>query len=214
MNDNEIIYFCLGLSTVLMCLKLLLGGFRDLIVPICCFYFYFAFGPVINHIFGYSIYFGIPKEYIPQACIIFTVALNTMIIGSIIWPPPKIDFIELKDNKINALKPILIFSILYACYAIIMVLLGGTGSKVDKIAIAIPAIHYNYLMIQIYIISFYFLVIKGPLKIIFYINTISYIAYSLTIGERDFIFPFISIVFHRALLLQGTSKSFFKLSLM
>lgn len=211
MNDNEIIYFCLGLSTVLMCLKLLLGGFKDLILPICFFYFYFAFGPVINYLFGYSIYFGIPKEYIPEACIIFSVALNTMLIGSMIWPAPKIHFIELKEHKINALKPIFFFSILYAFYAIVVVLLGDGGSKIDKIALAIPAIHYNYLMIQIYLISFYFLVIDGPLKKLFYINTAAYIAYSLTIGERDFIFPFISIIFHRSLLLKTSSKSIFKM---
>lgn len=211
MSDNEIIYFCLGLSTVLMCLKLLLGGLKDLIVPICFFYFYFAFGPVINHIFGHSIYFGTPKEYIPEACIIFTVALNTMIIGSILWPAPQINFIELKDNKINTLKPVFILSTLYACYAIAVVLLGGGGSKIDKIALAIPAIHYNYLMIQIYLISFYFLVINSPFKKLFYINTIAYIAYSLTIGERDFIFPFVSIIFHRAIFLRSTSKSIIKL---
>jgi hypothetical protein len=211
MSDYAIIYFCLGLSFVLICLKLLFGGLKDLIFPICLFYFYFAFGPVINYIFGYSIYFGIPKEYVPEACIIFAVALNTMLIGSLIWPSPKIGQIELRDNKLGALRPIYMFSILYACYAIVVVLLGGGGSKIDKIALAIPGIHYSYLMIQIYLISFYFLVINSTLNKLFYLNTAIYIIYSLVIGERDFIFTFFSIIFHRSLLLPKTSKSSLKL---
>lgn len=211
MTDLTSSYICLGLGVILIIMQLARGGMKDLMTPLSLFYFYFAFGPVINYVSGINIYFGTPKEYIPEACIIFLLALGTMTIGSLIWPQAKIEHINHDVKPLWTLKPIYIFSILYAIYASLIVIMGGGQTKVEKIALAIPGLHYNYLMIQIYLISFYFLINDKKIKFLFYINTLMYIVYSLVIGERDFIFPIISIVFHRSLFQPRTKTANIKL---
>lgn len=212
MNDLSTIYYSLAISTALILLKIYKDGLKDLITVISLFYFYFSFGPVINYLLGYNIYFGIPHSFIPEACLIFTTALATLVLGSFFWPAKKAAEFNHTAPELGALIPIYIFSILYAIAAAAVVVLGGASNKIDKIALAIPALHYNYLMIQIYLISFYFLVKETGLKKLFYLNTLTYIIYSLVIGERDFIFPIISILFHR-FIFQTEKKSSIKLML-
>ena len=197
MSDVNTLYFTMGASLVLVLFKLFRGGLKDLITPIILFYFYFSFGPVINFLLGNDIYFGIPKEYIPHATWIFFTAIATLTIGSTIWKPRKSLDINLLKYNLNILIPVFSLSILYALYVIGMVIISGAQDKIAKIGIAVPGLHYNYLLLQIYLLAFYFLLKEGILKKLFYLNTILYILYSLVIGERDYIFPIVSILFHR-----------------
>ncbi|MFP5387114.1 MAG: O-antigen polymerase [Bacteriovoracia bacterium] len=205
-----IIYFSVGMSVVLITLKLMKSGLKDLMTPLCLFYFYFAFGPVINYLFGYNIYFGIPQEYIPGASLIFLTALSTMVIGSFLWPERRSGLFFPKLN-LNALAPIYLISVLYAIYVIVMVFISGADNKIAKIGIANPALHYNYLLLQLYLISFFFLLKNGVLKKLYFTNTIFYILYSLVIGERDFIFPVFSLLFHRSAFDPDGKRSNWKL---
>lgn len=213
MSDFNLILLYLGLSFALIVLKLLMGGLRDLMTPLCLFYFYFAFGPVINYVNGSTIYFGIPKEYIPEASLIFLIAIATMVIGSILWRSKPIPEFKIDKFGLNLLNPIFFISILYALYVIAIVSVGGGASKGDKIALAIPVLHYNYLLLQIYLISFFFLMQPGLQKKLYWTNTIIYLVYSLVIGERDFIFPVMSIVFHRFLFAKSDTRGNIKLIL-
>lgn len=211
MSETSTIAFTLGASTLLLLIKLLRGGLKDLITPLILFYFYFAFGPIINLLLGNSIYFGIPLEFIPKATWIFFTGIATLTIGSLIWSPPKTFPAELKKLNLNALTPVMCLSIVYALYVIGMVSLSGAQDKISKIAIAIPGLHYNYLLLQIYLISFYFLLKDGFPRKIYYLNVLLYVLYSLVIGERDYIFPIVSILFHRFLLRPPEARSNMKL---
>jgi hypothetical protein len=211
MHEVGIIYFTLFFSVFLLAIKLSTGGLKDLITPLCLFYFYFAFGPVVSYLLGYNIYFGIVKEYIPQASIIFMLGLSTMVIGSFIWRPQKpVDFQKLRIN-LNALAPVYVVSIIYASYVITALLLSGADNKIVKISIAIPALHYNYLLLQLYLVSFYFILKDNFIKKLYFVNTAFYILYSLVVGERDFIFPIVSIIFHLFFMQEKSLRSNLKL---
>lgn len=211
MSETSTIAFTLGASSLLLIVKLLRGGLKDLITPLALFYFYFAFGPIINLLLGNSIYFGTPLEFVPKASWIFFTGIATLIIGSMIWPAPKSFPVELPRLNLNALTPVMCISILYALYVIVMLSLSGAQDKISKIAIAIPGLHYNYLLLQIYLVSFYFLIKDGFPRKLFYLNAMLYILYSFVIGERDYIFPVVSILFHRFLLRPPESRANVKL---
>lgn len=196
MSDSNLIYFSTTSSLILILLKLYKDGLKDLVTPLCLFYFFFAFGPIINYLIGHDIYFGIAKEYIPKASLIFFIALSSMIIGSFLWRQNVANAL-VKNLNLNALAPVYLISIIYASYIILRISLSGIQNKILKIQIAFPPLHYNYLLLQLYLISFFFLLKKGILKKLFYINSFFYIIYSMVMSERDFIFPIAALLFHK-----------------
>jgi hypothetical protein len=193
-------------------IKVMVHGTRDLILPICMFYFYFAFGPVLAHLLGMKIYFGTSKEFIPDASLIFLTGISTLIILSLLIPPPKAVSLPKGEFNLNFLGPVYFAAICYAAATIFQVSLSGNlASKIDKISLVNPLFHYPYLMIEIYLLSFFFL-ITPALKKWYYANFILFLAYNLIIGERDFIFPIASILTHKILLEAKGKSSYLKLA--
>jgi hypothetical protein len=201
----------LSIALVLILIKIIVHGTRDLILPICIFYFYFAFGPVIAHLLGMKIYFGTIKEFIPDASLIFLTGIATLIILSLIIPPPKVVSIPKNQFQLSCLGPIYFIAICYASITIVQVILSGNlASKIDKISLVNPSFHYPYLMIEIYLLSFFFL-ITPTLKKWYYANFFLFLTYNLIIGERDFIFPIASILTHKILLESNGKSNYLKL---
>lgn len=214
MSDLFQITLWLSLATILLIIKLLVHGLRDLIVPVCLFYFYFAFGPVIGYLMGFPIYFGTPQEYIPEASLIFFIGIATLILVSFLLPPKKEFYLEkVQGVNLNTLKPLIYFSCFYAAAVTGSIAVrGGDLSKVQKISLLSPVIHYSYLMIQLYLISFFFLVKKSKIWKLFLVNFTLYVLYSLAIGERDFIFPLISIMIHQYVFFERKKGGLLKLA--
>jgi hypothetical protein len=203
----------LAIALILIIFKVLFHGTRDLILPICIFYFYFSFGPVIAHLLGMEIYFGTPKEFIPEACLIFLTGLSTLIILSLIIPPPKNVSIPPLKFDFQCLGFIYFIAICYSAITIFQITLtGNLDSKIDKISLVNPSFHYPYLMIEVYLLSFFFLIRKSNLRKWYFANFIFFIAYNLVIGERDFIFPVASILTHKFLLESKGKSNFLKLT--
>jgi len=197
----------LSTSLLAILIRFIFKGKKDLFSYAILFYFYFSFGPIINHLMGIPIYFGTPLAYMGIAANIFTIAIVTMCLFSSIFSW-KDDFtISSSENKYSFVLPVLVaFSIYAVLQAAFVILYSQEGTKIDKIAYLIPRIHYNYLMIQIYLVSFYFLMKTKLEKRIYWINFFSYIFYCIIVGERDFIFPLTSISLHSLLFTKITRK--------
>lgn len=193
-NYNQL-YFNLGISILIIVVRFFIGGKKDPLTYMTMFYFFFTFGPIINHLLGLPIYFGTPQEYILAASNNFAIAIVTMSLISFLFPYLKEKSEQISPNRdYHFLKFIFIAFTLYAIIQSLYVLFFSFGgSKIDKINFLIPKIHYNYLMIQVYLVSFYFLLKQ---KKLYWINLISYIFYCLITGERDFIFPLVAIGIH------------------
>lgn len=182
-----------------MCLR---SGFKDPLVMVSLFYFYFTFGPVINIIIGNEIYFGIIKENIAESTTIFTLALGGLFTGSFIKlkTPSNENLARVAQTRYFGLYFVLIPVILYTLFVLATVGIPAlsTSNKLLKISLLLsPSLHYNYLLLQIYIMSFYFLVRQHKdLRRIYILNAMLYLAYCLIFDERDFIFIFVSIFLH------------------
>lgn len=159
---------------------------------------------------GVPIYFGTVVEYIPHACQIFLVATLSMGLVSIFYPMnrpfPRPQTLHRPINFISLWIPIG-FSIVYSVCATIYLFLVSDGSKVSKINALIPQLHYNYLILQIFLIAFAFLLPRGSaLSRAWKINFATYLAYCLMVGERDFIFPIIALIVHNLAFKKITKK--------
>lgn len=159
---------------------------------------------------GLPIYFGTVTEYIPQACEIFLVATLSMGLVSICYPMnrpyPKPQTLHRPINYVSLWIPIT-FSIVYSLSAIVYLFLVTDGSKISKINALIPQLHYNYLILQIFLIAFAFLIPKGStMAKAWKINFACYLFYCLVVGERDFVFPIIALIVHNLAFKKITKK--------
>lgn len=192
-------------------LKIIKSLRKDPIVYILMFYFFFGFGPVINYFYGYNIYFGIVEANIRDATLIMLVGLVSFALPHIILKSRQISIDTNSEvHGWRSLYPIYFCSIGYGVVRLLIMLpyrLGG-ASKVDLINIALPSLHYVYLLLQLYFCAFYLNIYRiKRLKRMFYINLAIYIMYCLVISERDFIFTIFSIFIMKILL--GNRKDFF-----
>ncbi len=200
----DLIEFNFYLSLIIIILKLILKGWKDHLTYFIIFYFFFSMGPVLNILIGNGIYFGTPKDYIHIATTNFLYAIATMSILSVILKPRNTVIEEVKE-KFPLLNWAFIFFIVLASFNILkLTSIGLSIDKVTKISIIGNSIHYSYLLLQLFLVSFYYLCRSGSTKKLYLINFLTYIAYCLVTGERDFIFPLFSIVGH-LLIHQRTS---------
>lgn len=190
----------LTFSVFLIFLRLLGHGFKDLISYCLIFYFFFSFGAVINHLLGYPIYFGTPIEYIPQASLNFLISILAMVSFSFLIKRPSNPHIQkATETPIFVLILQVIFSLYAFSQGLIILIRLDQSSKIDIIQFLNPTLHYSYLMIQFYLVSFFFFMKTKNNKKIYWLNFISYVFYCLITGERDFIFPLMSISLHIAI---------------
>ncbi len=198
------IWITLLLSLGMIMLMYRRFGTRDPLVAIFSFYLFFAYGPVLNYLMGRDIYFGIVRQRIFDATVIFTIVMATVfIVSNVVKPRLSFDndAVTSSAHQMPALGFILVVFIGYTVYVLLDVGPDVWGQeKGQRIALG-PGFHYQYLLLQMFIISLYFHVkqLKGiwPLYII---NFVLYVAYCLIFAERDFIFLIISLVLHGNLL--------------
>ncbi|MCT4643106.1 MAG: hypothetical protein N4A33_12520 [Bacteriovoracaceae bacterium] len=193
--------------------KMLTSGRKDPVTFIMMFYFFFGFGPVINYLSGSPIYFGIVEENIEGASLIMLLGIASLGIPFIFFPGKKLSYhSELNErHKWLALYPVLWMSIIFGGIRLMIILpFRFTGAtKVDMVNFALPQLHYIYLLLEFYFLSFYFNVV-GDKKLtrLYWINVAIYTAYCVVIGERDFIFPLLAIFVMRTIM--GKKQSIFK----
>ncbi len=204
MTAQTQIYTNLVISMICILIKIFWNGKKDPLTYLILFYFFFTFGPVINYLIGIPIYFGTPVEYIPQATNNFTLAIATMcFLGIAISHNTQ----KLKYNIQTSLSFSNFFFVLFPIYSILqslyVLIFSFSGSKIDKIALLTPRLHYNYLLIEVYLVSLYFL-IKN--KKLYWLNLASYVFYCLVTGERDFIFPLVAIGIHILIFTEVSRK--------
>lgn len=208
MTDHTYIIILLIISFSFLSINFVFNGRKDVYTYAISFYFFFTCGPVLNHLLGLPIYFGIPIQYIPQAVLIFTISICTMCTTSLLLQPKESTQILPPTGHYQILSPILIVFIAYACIQSMYVISFSIGaSKIEKINLLIPKIHYNYLLIETYLVSFFFFIKKKTTKKIYWLNFFTYITYCLITGERDFIFPLTSISLHMLIFTKVSKKA-------
>lgn len=179
-------------------------GLADPLVAIMAFYLFFAFGPVINHLLGAPIYFGIKLHYIPQAAWIF--AVGVLGLGLPAWfIPLRREAFQADARRPSPLAPILrpahLVMGLVSSALVLRALAAGTADKVAMIGAVGPTLHYPYLLIELYLTAFYFHTGRGAAdRLAWRFNTAAYLAYCVLTGERDFIFTMIGVMLVHALL--------------
>ncbi|MCO4754734.1 MAG: hypothetical protein KC478_09630, partial [Bacteriovoracaceae bacterium] len=172
----------------IVALKLIKSKSSDPIGYILFFYFFFGFGPVINYLMGMPIYFGIVQENIANASMIMCIGIASLGIPHLITRDPSLvpDNSKSEPHNWEALKIALIVSIGYGVVKCLLMLpLRAQGaSKIAMINIALPQLHYVYLLLQMYFCAFYFSATRvSGLKRPFWINVMVYVAYCLIVGE-------------------------------
>ncbi len=199
---TEILMYLL-FNLFLLFAKSLTSGTRDIFTWVLYYYFYVAFGPVITYLIDFPIYHGIPTEYILPAVKIFTLANLAMIFSGMLFRPKLYEKPVSEFRIYESLPTIKIFavlSLLYTAIAIPALLANLDGSKLDKISVISPLVHYNYLFVQLFLPAFYFHYSHEKIgRRIFWLNFITYCFYCILTAERDFIFPLSSIGFHWAI---------------
>lgn len=215
MTENSQILLYIYIALFLVGLKCILSIRRDPIAYIAMFYLFFGFGPVVNYLYGFNIYFGIVEQNIQDATLIMLTGIASFTIPHILFrsKPLKVESYS-EEHNWSSLYPIYLVSIMYGVFRLLIMIpfrLGG-ASKVELINIALPSIHYVYLLLQLYFCSFYINIKRKPkLKKIFFVNFFVYILYCLVISERDFIFTVFSFFIMNIIL--GKKRDFFIYSL-
>jgi hypothetical protein len=78
MIENSNLLIPLFLSVILVGLIIFKRGIVDPLGILMCYYLFFSFGPIVNLLLGFNIYFGVKREYLNQASWIFFVAIFSM----------------------------------------------------------------------------------------------------------------------------------------
>lgn len=217
MQDNFLVAALMFSSLCIVVLNFAKFKLKHPVAYISAFYFFFGFGPVLNYLFEFPIYFGIVKENIPLACFIMFLGILSFSVPHLIMKKISIEEnIESPEkHEWDGLKVAYLFSILYSVIKIALMVplkLGG-ATKIDMINSALPQIHYIFLLVQLYLCAFYFSAQKnGLLRKLYWANILSYVLYCVVIGERDFIFVLFSLGVMKVMT-QKKKISFIKLGL-
>jgi len=207
--DLTFVWFALAVSLFMLLIMYFRHGLKDPLFAIAGFYFYFAFGPVINFLIGGQIYFGTLQHRIPEASFIFLLGLSAFfIISTVIRPKYKqaVEILEHPSARFFALNFVLLILIAYQLYAFAFVLPTVLGlPKNTQINYIGASLHYNVLLLQFYVLSFYFFRKNSSgTRVLYTINFALYLIYCVGFQERDFIFLLMSIILHRQLLVRSS----------
>lgn len=187
---------------------------RDPLLMIGIYYLYFSFGPILNIALGNNIYFGIIEDRISQATTIFALGTLGLFIGSLslrLNLPSSEDIARVSQTNLFGFNFVLGLVIVYSAF--ILFTIGFTAlaiaGKLDRISLISPQIHYPYLLLQFFLISFYFLARNHRLMFRLYLlNAALYCAYCLIFNERDFVFLAASILFFAFIISDEKRRSF------
>ncbi len=201
--SSEIVIWASMLGSVILVLLLLWRrGMSDPQVILILFYLFFSFGPVVNFLMGETIYFGTKVEYIPQASITFFLATFGLFLPTWFIALDRQGFSQrcAQVSPVSSiLRPANVVMSLVSLGLVAQLLLGGGGGgdKVRNIGVVGVSLHYIYLLIQLYLTSFYLNLNRSSKDKVFYFSNFAlYLAYCLLVGERDFIFTLLTIMLH------------------
>jgi oligosaccharide repeat unit polymerase len=172
---------------------------------------------VINYLSGELIYFGIVKTHIVTSSIIFFTATTALLLPGFFRPYRQQQAKKIILRRVNSFPALdwieVILLLWFALQFFRFLSAYGTTDKVTLIS-RFQTEHYAYLMIQLYVLSFFFHARNtASHRYVYYCNFASYILYCLLTGERDFIFLIISILLHLNLVRDGTLKRLAKLGI-
>ena len=191
--DSQLIWAMTILSAFMILIMYFRNGIKDPLVMTSVFYFYFAFGPVLNWLFGQPIYHGTIQSQILGATVMFTLGLGAFLIVALaIKPKYELDNRDgnyTVQRSMLLLQIVLFLNTLYALYflATVAPLLYAGQPKLARIHQIGIERHYRYLSLQFIIFSFFLITAKRArlTQRLFYLNFAVYLAYCLSFGERD-----------------------------
>ena len=195
----------------LVCLVIAKNGIFDPLSIIVAFYYYFSFGTIINYAIGNSIYSGIIADQIYNAAWIFVLGIAGISIVAIYKKPVNRgrQIAEAESGLINCeIYEIVLFVLILIQFFIYLKCnwIFSSLSKIEKIRIMTPLMHYNILLLQSFVISFGVIVKQTHrVKALEILNVILYVVYCLSFQERDFILIFVAIL---AFILQYKMKKY------
>ena len=213
-TDKLDILSALLLSFVLLGAIIKRRGFWNPLTVLAAFYFYFAFGPVINYLFGWSIYSGTIENKIFEASVEQTLAMAGLFVAALLLkfkaPPPQTRPMKSAEISDAVVIAILLITIGFGIYQISSMVLSGNivGNIIKRAAIEElgGGIHRGYIFIQSCVLSLYFLLRKSKLFPLFLCNFAVYIIYCVISGERDFTIIIMSIIVHQIALDKQTLR--------
>lgn len=209
-----VICACAAASATLLVLMHRRSRGKGVLFYLAAFFTLFAYGPVVNHLLGNTIYSGIRVERIDEACVGFTLALAGLALADAlpgrVPPPAELPADPSPDpGRLYPLHPPLL-ALLIAYGAVLVVRLLPTAlsaGKTEQIALAGPG-HRIYLLVELCAVSTYFLTRRTPLlRRLWAVNAVTYVAYCLATAERDFLFVLFSVVLCHRLLVRRRRPS-------
>lgn len=174
-------------------------GLWDPITISAIFYFYFAFGPVINLLLGLEIYFGTIVARVPQACVTFVAALSGICLAAVLPLRHAATRVRLPEgNEVPILRYVVLAAAAIGAYQVVR--LAPTAPdmlKTDVVEALGGPVHYAYLLIQYFITACFFVMRRGSIDFrVYCVNAVVYVLYCVIASERDFVFMAASILLH------------------
>lgn len=208
--ENFSVITCLLFSLCLLFFLFLRRGISEPLVIIATYYFFFAFGPVINYLLGWDIYFGTIISKIPEATMIFSLGMIGFFVAAFLIKSKSARLYQrdagegkqstdFKWSRVSypALHPFICVMIIFGFYQITNIMLHGRSESKLATIQQLGDLHYAYLLLQYFILPFYFFFQRTKSsRILFLTNILIYLCYCLIAQERDFIFIIISMIFH------------------
>lgn len=201
----------LTISAALLAVMYRRGGGTNVLFYVGAFFALFAYGPVVNHLLGNSIYFGIDVRFVDEASAGFAIAIAGLAAADMLnlqTSKASVDVAPDSDRLYQFYPPLLALLIVYGVIVIGRVLPNIlTGNKLEQIALAGP-MHGIYLVIELCAVSTYFIARRTLLlRRLYLLNGVVYVAYCLATSERDFLFVLFSVLLHRQLLVRHRKVS-------
>jgi oligosaccharide repeat unit polymerase len=209
-QDTAVVLVDLAVSLAVLVRLYVRGGTRNVLVSIAAVFLFVSFGPLVNLIAGASAYSGIVVEEIPRAATGFALALMAMAVADLVAPQRQTFDQARAARSTKMYEPLPVALACLAAYSLFVLVTRGlpmTGlDKLERIALAGPW-HRNYLLLEAFALSMYFIAMRTPLtRNIYWVNVGLYLLYSLATAERDFIFILLSVLI-QAQLLRNRSGS-------
>jgi hypothetical protein len=202
-ESTTLVYFVLATAMLVVILWRL--RFSHPISLVASYYYFFAFGPVLNLLLGQAIFRGIVLSHLNNAILMQLLVMFVFCFASLFLRKKTVPPREIEAGSFYAMNFPLALAALAGCVLIVLAFPFRDLDKTVQIA-AMGSFHYSYLLIQFYLASLYFLCVARRTRQLWYLNFAIYVLYGLVTSERDFLYCFGTIVFYH-LYLKPTGLS-------
>jgi|GEM_PF-5027235 len=203
-QDNQI-YAAVAVSAGLVAITFFRPFKNSVTFVVACFYFFFAFGPVINYLRDEPIYAGIVVERIPQSGLLFTLALAGLALSTALVRQRSSFEMTAMFASTPQYVMLPIIYMLVTAITVAVILTSGISlaalSKRDKIDAVGSEIHYGLLLVHLIVLSTYLLLpATSAGKRPYFILLGVYALYCAVTHERDILFLGITILLMHSLI--------------